>query len=449
MKTAKLITLLILISTICFGQEKNKLLDSLFSTMNQRGQFYGNVLIAEHNKIVFSESYGYADREKKVLLNEQTLFNIGSVSKAFTAIAILQLAEKEKLKLSDKVVKYLPDFPYAEITIHHLLIHAAGLPNDYDLLKNGNWDNSKIASNKDVLSALNEQKPELQFTPGERSEYSNLGYMLLAEIVKTSSKTDFKESLQNNLFRPANMTRTNIYNSEEIKQLENVAKGYLFYPFTGKYEEAIKIPEFISNYTLSGFQGDGNVYSSTIDLYNFYKALSNNTLITEESLKVAFQKHVPAKMEGTPDFGNSYGYGWTIINAPVQVVQRGGELPGYVSNTVWNITDDRLIIYLSNDYLSYTSYQNQIPYSIKGIFFNNKLQIPKMTASVELTKMVITSSKETLTEKIDEIKNNPDLYQIDLQGLKYLVMKLEQLGNKEKAEKISSLLQVSVKNQTN
>jgi CubicO group peptidase (beta-lactamase class C family) len=436
MKTAKLFTFFIFISAISFSQEKADLLDSLFRTMSERGQFYGNVLIAEHNKVIFSKSYGFADREKNERLNEQTLFNVGSVSKAFTAIAILQLAEKRKLDLADKVIKYLPGFPYPDITIHHLLIHAGGLPDDYDLLKKNDWDNSRIATNKDVMSALFEQKPALQFTPGERSEYSNLGYMILSEIVKVVSQTDFKAYLQEHIFIPANMNRTNIYNAEEIKQVENVAKGYVLYPFTGKYEEAIKIPEFASNYMISGFLGDGNVYSTTIDLYNFYEALSNNTLISEESLKTAFQKHIPAKMEGTPDFGNSYGYGWTIINAPVQVVQRGGELTGYVSNTVWNITEERLIIYLSNDYLPYTSYQNQIPMSIAGVFYQNKVQLPKMTASVELTKMVITSSKETLTKKIEEIKNKPDLYQIDFQGLKFLVMKLEQIGNKEKADLI-------------
>ncbi len=436
MKTAKLFTFFIFISAISFSQEKADLLDSLFRTMSERGQFYGNVLIAEHNKVIFSKSYGFADREKNERLNEQTLFNVGSVSKAFTAIAILQLAEKRKLDLADKVIKYLPGFPYPDITIHHLLIHAGGLPDDYDLLKKNDWDNSRIATNKDVMSALFEQKPALQFTPGERSEYSNLGYMILSEIVKVVSQTDFKAYLQEHIFIPVNMNRTNIYNAEEIKQVENVAKGYVLYPFTGKYEEAIKIPEFASNYMISGFLGDGNVYSTTIDLYNFYEALSNNTLISEESLKTAFQKHIPAKMEGTPDFGNSYGYGWTIINAPVQVVQRGGELTGYVSNTVWNITEERLIIYLSNDYLPYTSYQNQIPMSIAGVFYQNKVQLPKMTASVELTKMVITSSKETLTKKIEEIKNKPDLYQIDFQGLKFLVMKLEQIGNKEKADLI-------------
>lgn len=436
MKTTKLLILFVFISSICFSQKKSELLDSLFSTMSQRGQFYGNVLIAQHNEVLFSKSYGYSDRTKEKFLNEETLFNVGSVSKAFTAIAILQLTEKEKLKLSDKVSKYLPEFPYPEITIHHLLVHAGGLPSDYELLISSEWDNSKIAVNKDVMSALIKQKTALQFTAGDRSEYSNLGFIILSEIIKQVSESDFKEYLLRNIFEPAGMSRTNIYNAEEIQQIENVAIGYVLYPFTGKYEEAIKIPEFISNYTLSGFQGDGNVYSSTIDLFNFYKALSNNALITEESLKVAFQKHIPARMESTSDFGNSYGYGWTIINAPVQVVQRGGELPGYVSNTIWNITDDRLIIYLSNDYLSYTSYQNQIPYSIGGIFFQNKVEIPKMAASVELTKMVIPSSTEILSNKINEIKMNPDMYQIDLQGLEFLVMKLEQMGNKEKADLI-------------
>lgn len=435
MKIAKLFTLLfIFISTISFGQEKADLLDSLFSIMSQRGQFYGNVLIAEHNEIVFSKSYGYADRENKEPLNELSLFNIGSVSKAFTAIAILQLAEKKKLNLTDRVLKYLPEFPYPEITIQQLLMHAGGLPNDYILLDI--LDRNKIAANDDIFEILYSQRPPLLFAPGERSEYSNLGYMILAEIVKQVSETDFKEYLQSNIFRPANMNRTNIYNADEIKQVENVANGYVLYPFTGKYEEAIKIPEFASNYVMSGFLGDGNIYSTTIDLYNFYKALSDNTLITEESLKAAFQKHIPAKMEGTPDFGHNYGYGWLIINAPKQIVNRGGELPGYVSNTIWNITDGRLIIYLINDYLSYTSYQSQIPMSVAGIFYQNTVQIPKMTASVELTKMVITSTPELLTAKINEIKSNPELYQVDLNGLKFLVMKLEQTGNKEKADLI-------------
>ena len=434
MRTIKLLTLFICISTLGFSQGKADLFDSLFSTMNQRRQFYGNVLIAENSNITFSKCYGYADREKKTLLNEQSLFNIGSVSKAFTAIAILQLVENKKVKLSDYVSKYLPDFPYPDITIHHLLIHAAGLPLDY--FPHDSIDKSTIATNNDVLSVLYSKKPPLLFKPGQRSEYSNLGYMILAEVVKASSKVDYKDYLQEKIFGLANMTRTDIYTAKEIKQVENVAKGYVLYPFSGKYVEAINIPEFRSNYTMSGFQGDGNVYSTTTDLFNFYKTLSNNTLIKEASLKLAYQNHISANMQGTPDYGHSYGYGWLILNAPKQIVNRGGELPGYVTNTSWNIPDERLIIYLSNDYLSYTSYQNQLPMAIAGIFYQNKVEIPKMVASVELTKIVITSSTESIIAKINEIKSNPELYLIDLQGLKFLVMKLEQTGNNDKADLI-------------
>jgi CubicO group peptidase (beta-lactamase class C family) len=234
------------------------------------------------------------------------------------------------------------------------------------------------------------------------------------------------------------MVRTSIYNADQIKQVENVAKGFLLYPFTGKYENAIDIPEFATQYATSGFQGDGNVYSTTSDLFRFYEALSNNTLINKESLQIAFQKHISAQMKGTPDFGHSYGYGWLIMNAPTQTVYRGGGLQGYVSNTFWNLTDDRVIIYLMNEYLSYTSYDKQIPYAIGNIFHQNKLHIPQMLASVELTKVVVTASKEMLACKIQEIKNCPALYQIDIEGLKMLVMKLEQIGNMEKADLIKN-----------
>lgn len=425
------IFLFILTLTFCFGQEKSELLDSLFSTMHERGQFSGSVLIAEQNEITYSKSFGFADRKTKSRLNEHTLYNTGSVSKAFTAIAILQLAEKGRLVISDFVNKYLPEFPYPDITIHHLLIHAGGF--ELNHVSMDSLDKHRIATNDDVFQVLYAQKPPLQFVPGERSEYSNLGYMILAEIVEKASETGFKEYLKTNIFLPANMTRTGIYNADEIKQVDNVAKGYTLYPFTGKYEEAMKVPE-LASYVSSGFLGDGNVYSSTLDLHNFYKALAHHKLITQESLKEAFLKHIPAQMKGTPDFGHSYGYGWTVFNTPKQIVHRGGELQGYVSNTFWNVTEERVIIYLINDHLSYTSYHGQIPMSVAGILNENALQIPKMLTSIELTKIAPTSTLEEMNNKIKHIKKNPQLYHVDVNGLRFLVHKLEQLDQSEKAK---------------
>jgi len=271
MKPVKMCFLLLIIIPICSGQDKAVLLDSLFNTMHLRSQFNGNILIAEKGKIIYTKCYGFADRENHVPLNPNSLFNVGSVSKAFTGVAIQQLEEKNKLKISDKVIDYLPGFPYPDITIHHLLIHAGGLPADYGLLKN--WDNSKIATNDDVLSALYTQKPDLIFTPGARSEYNNLGYIILSEIVEKVTNMKFRDYLDKNIFKPANMIRTNIYNAEEINEINNVARGYLFYPFTGKYEEAIRVHEFSSSYAVSGFQGDGNIYSTITDLNNFIQAL--------------------------------------------------------------------------------------------------------------------------------------------------------------------------------
>ncbi|HOO42534.1 MAG TPA: serine hydrolase domain-containing protein [Bacteroidales bacterium] len=448
-------SLTVLILIFCFvlatgcrnnpDREKALLLDTLFTTMHARGQFNGNVLIAENGKIIYKNCLGYANREKQIPLNENTLFNTGSVSKIFTAIAIQQLDEKGLLEISDPVEKHLPGFPYPEITIHHLLIHAAGLPEDSHLLQNCGWDRSKIAKNKDLLEALYAQKPTLRFTPGQSSVYNNLGYVVLAHIVEQASGLDFKEYLHQNIFNSAKMERTSIYDMEEIKQADNVAKGYLFYPFTGQYEEAIKIPEFSGGYAVSGFYGDGNVYSTVTDLYRFYRALDAGKLITGESFEKAIQKHILAhNLYGENEYGVSFGYGWSIADAPVTIIQRGGELPGYLSNSIWNLDNDRLIIYLMNDYLAYLSYQSYIYPAYARIMHQNLLEIPKLTASVELTKIAVTGSLEEMKHKIQEIKEQPDLYDKDIHGLQFLVHKLNELDLTEKAALIMDAFQEPV-----
>jgi len=426
-------------------REKALLLDTLFTTMHERGQFNGNVLIAENGQIIYQNCLGYADREKQIPLDENTLFNTGSVSKIFTAIAIQQLEEKNLLKLEDPVEKHLPGFPYPEVTIHHLLIHAGGLPEDSQLLQNCDWDRSKIARNKDLLEALYAQKPDLRFTPGQNSAYNNLGYIILAQVVEQVSGQNFKDYLYQHIFHPAKMEKTTIYNREEIKNVDNVARGYLFYPFTGKYEEAITIPEFSGSYTVSGFYGDGNVYSTITDLFRFYRALDDGKLINSQSFEKATQKHILAhNLYGENEYGVSFGYGWSIADAPVTIIQRGGELPGYLSNSIWNLDNDRLIIYLMNDYLNYMSYQSYIYPAYARIMHQNLLEIPKLFASVELTKMAVTCTQEEMALKIQEIKEQPDLYDTDIHGLQFLVHKLNQLDLTEKTALIMDAFQEPV-----
>src|SRR6056297_2193783 len=326
MKSLQISFLFLLIGFLTSAQEKTALYDSLFSTMHERNQFKGSVLVAEKGEVVYENCFGYADRAAKTELNKHTMFNTGSMSKLFTALAIQQLAENGELAYSDKVNKYLTEFPYPVITIHHLLVHAGGLPVDKSLLDKVNWDYSKIATNKDVLKVLYEEKPELKFAPGEKSRYSNLGYMVLAEVIKKASGKDFNHFLQEHIFEPAGMDRTGIYNREEIKEMKNVARGYLFYPFTGQYERAVEVPEFSFHYAISGFEGDGNVYSTIWDLFSLYQALKNHELISKASWEKATTKHILARnMNGVNEYETSYGYGWTIAPAPEPelVVQRG------------------------------------------------------------------------------------------------------------------------------
>lgn len=432
MKVIKILFPLLIITILARAQDKAGLYDSLFTAMHNQKQFNGNVLIAEKGKVVYTGNFGMADRQHEIKLNDSTLFNTGSMSKLFTAIAILQLNEKNKLDLQDKVVKHLPSFPYSNIRIHHLLIHASGLPDS--LLQMANWDFSKIATNEDILPVLYNEKPPLMFEPGEKSTYSNNGYMVLAEIVEAASGKKFEKYLQKNIFEPANMVHTGIYNSKKIKKVENVAKGYLFYPFTGKYERAIEVPEFSYIKAISGLTGDGNVYSTVDDLYNFHTTLNSGKLISKHSLKMSYTRYILARNTlGNVEFGNSYGYGWVISKPPHLLLQRGGELPGYVSNMIWDVKNDRIIIYLINDYLSYLSYHRQIFFAYMGIAYENKLNIPKLKAGIELSKIAITSTLDEMEAKINEIKANAGRYELHTNGLKFLVHKLQQLGKNKKA----------------
>lgn len=441
MKIVSLFFSLLLIVQLSYSQEKVEMLDSLFNTMHDRGQFSGNVLVVAEGEMIYNKSFGFADRTVKTPLNAGTLFNAGSVSQTFTAVAILQLNEKEKLDVDKKVKGYLPGFPYEQVTIGHLLSHASGLP-ELRVLMEG-WEVSKIVTNEDVMGQLYEKKPELKFPPGTNSEFNKLGYIILAEVVEAVSKKDYNRYLKDNIFTPSGIIRASIYNADQINQVDNRAKGYLFNPFTQKFEEAINVPDFGNLYAMSGTQGDGNVWLSTGDLLNFCKALASASILDEESVLSMFLKKTEAKMPGqSGSYGRYFSYGWTIPDAPYRIAQSRGDIPGFDASIVWNLSENRMMISLSNDYLSFTSYNSVLPYAIGTIITRNTLNIPKKYASIELTNMVMHISREQIKEKLLEFKADPEVYDYDIAGLEYLVKRLKDRGETERASVIESLLYI-------
>lgn len=439
MKIIRILILLLFAVQACTAQEKAMMIDSLLKTMHERDQFSGNLLVVSGGEMIYHESFGFADRTNETLLNENTLFNTGSISKAFTAVAILQLNEKGKIDIDEFVKKYLHKFPYDRITIGHLLTHASGLPAKSTLIEG--IGTSNIVGNKEVMKILYDQKPDLQFSPGSNSLFNDVGYIVLAEIVEVVSKQGFKLYLKENIFSPAGMDRTDIFKSVEINNVENVAKGYLFSPFTQKYEEAIKSPDFGDIQSASGSKGDDNIWSTTGDLLRFCQAISTSSILNEESVSTMFLKKTDALMPGqTRSYGNSFSYGWTIPDAPYRIAQARGDMPGFNSQIVWNLTDKRMIIYLSNNYLSFTSYNNLLPYAVGTVVNQGVLNIPKKYASVELTNVVLHISEKEIKDLMDTLKSESETYDFDVPGIEYLVKRLKEMGENEKADLILNLI---------
>ena len=227
----RFLLLFLLNAAISFSQNKESELDKYFTALTQNQEFNGSVLLVDQGKVIYQKSFGYADFSKKIKNSNSSLINIASISKTFTAIAVLQLKEKKKLDLNETFAKYFPEFPYPEITIKQLLSHTSGLPDNEALFDSLVTKNpAKIFTNSDIIPALllYHDSKELRFKPGERWGYSNIGYDLLALLVEKISNLSFAIYMQRNIFLPAGMTHTYIQTSLVQKADKNRCNNYTY-----------------------------------------------------------------------------------------------------------------------------------------------------------------------------------------------------------------------------
>ena len=216
---------LIIFNNDCFGQTKNEQLDKLLNRYNEYGKFNGSVLVTDQGKIVYKKGFGLANMEWDIPNKPNTKHRLGSVTKQFTAMLILQLAADGKLDLHVPITKYLPDYPKEsgdKITIHHLLTHSSGIPN-YTAFPGFFAENSRNPYTPDEFVKEFEDK-DLEFTPGENFNYSNSGYFLLGVIIEKISGKTYEQMLRENIFTPLGMNDTGYDNHEDI--LKNRATGY-------------------------------------------------------------------------------------------------------------------------------------------------------------------------------------------------------------------------------
>lgn len=320
-------------------------IDSVMKALVDTARFNGNVLVAKEGKVVYQKNFGFANFDTGAKLNDSSMFDLASVSKAFTSMAIMMLHEEGKIGYEDDVRKFLPELPYEGMTVRHFLTHTSGIP-EYEELMMQNFDNKKIASNADVLKMLAQLKPPIKFKPGEKWSYSNTAYAMLATIVERTSGEKFGDFLRARIFTPLDMKRTRVYITRRSGEvLDNYAFGYVWVDSLKKYVLPDSLKEFTYVYTLDGIQGDGVVNSTTPDLFKWNEALYTDRLVSKQTLEEAF-----ASEKLNNDSLCNYGFGWFIENDSIdgRIVRHTGSWTGYRALLVRFLDSKDCIIILTN-----------------------------------------------------------------------------------------------------
>src|SRR6266404_3698414 len=301
------------------AQEIQRYFDSLASD----GKLSGVVLVAKDGITVASKAAGIANKATGAAIDLNTKFNLGSMNKMFTAIAIAQLAQAGKLSFSDTVGKPLPDYPNKEVagkvTIHQLLTHTSGM---------GMYWNEKFMAQREKLLTVAAHLPlfetdPLLFPPGEKFQYSNSGYMLLGAIIEKVSGQDYYSYVQEHIYKAAGMSDTGFY--EPGKETPNLAIGYTRMGPDGK-----RLDEPQDNTNTREVKGGpaGGGYSTAGDLVKFHMALRSYKLLNEESMKLVTTGKVDA---GGPGGRYGYGFGERMLDGK-RIVGHNGGAPGIAAN---------------------------------------------------------------------------------------------------------------------
>ncbi|WP_020599848.1 serine hydrolase domain-containing protein [Spirosoma panaciterrae] len=344
-----------LVRPILSNAQASKALDSLFYRLDTAHAFNGNVLIQEEGLTTYQHAVGLANLKTAKKHSVQSAFQIGSISKTFTAVAVLQLIQQHKLDLHERYQTYFPDFPYPQVRIDHLLSHTSGLPDKEELFfPLLDQDSTRQVSNQDIIPALKQSNKVLAFLPGSQWRYCNIGYALLATLVEKISGERFGDYLAQHIFRPAGMHHSYLLGSRSDDT--NYATGYLVrHHYLGDMEpisSSRKVRRW--TYNLRGLYGPTNIISTTSDLASYATALDQHKLLKKGMQDLAFAPY--QLTDGTlaapgGEFGAAnYGLGWFLPRDTQlgRIVMHTGREPGFFTFFWHDLTHHRTIILLDN-----------------------------------------------------------------------------------------------------
>ena len=315
-------------------------IDSILTRYQKKTYFNGSVLVAYKGNVIHRKNYGYADLRRRTTLTDSSIFQLASVSKQFTAAAVLILIDENKLQLTDKLRDFFPQLPFEGITIKHLLNHTSGLPL-YFWYADHVWDSDTPPNNQQMIETMakNEMKPF--FAPGQKFEYSNTGYFLLASILEKVSGLSFANFLKTKIFDPLNMNQTYVY----TYPFDSIRTHQLIGYQVSRRGRAREIPPFLND----GIYGDKNVYSTTKDLFLWLKGLNEGKILSQNSLKLMYTQGKTNSGWKAP-----YGMGFRLENRNDEnVIYHNGKWNGF-RTSVKNYIDNDIWVIL----LNHTNYSN-------------------------------------------------------------------------------------------
>ena len=344
--------------------DKHTMMENLAREMSKKDSFNGAWLYAEKGGIVSKGALGFRDPEDTLPITEDTIFQLASVSKNFTAAAVMLLVREGKLHLEDEITGFFPEIPYPCVTVRHLLTHTSGIPDYFD---DADWfikiwkEERRVPGNDEIVRFLRETKAKPYFAPGEGLHYSNTGYNLLALLVERLSGVPYEEFLQKNIFEPAGMSATRCCHiRRDGVPFENYAQATVY--DDGNCVADIDSAEDGDVVAFDGLNGDDYVYTNIFDMFRWDRALREGKVLTLEEQRLMY---TPAKLTNGEDAvydeddGLGYGFGWAVGRDEELglVVSHSGGMPGVSTWFERFIDADRVLVILScRDYRDVRAY---------------------------------------------------------------------------------------------
>lgn len=407
---------LLFTSTVMFAQTHSEKIDQLLAKYQEYGQFNGSALVAMNGKLLLKKGYGQANMEWGIPNQANTKHRLGSITKQFTAVLILQLANQGKVDLQANVSTYIPDYPKEagdKITVHHLLTHTAGVPN-YTSFPDFFATKSRNPHTPEELVGVFSNLP-LEFTPGAQFAYSNSGYALLGVIVEKVTGKSYETALKEMIFDPLEMTNTGYDHHDRI--IENRASGY---QKTGStYINADYLDMSIP-------YAAGSMYSTVEDLFLWDQALYTEKVLPKKYMDLMFTPYVEA-------FGMHYGYGWSVGKVPLgetgieqDIITHGGGINGF-NTLISRLPKDKEVVILLNN--TGGANLSDMSKGINAILHDQPYELPKQSVSAAVVATMMDKGIPAGLTHFEKIKDDPkyQLSENDMNTEGYRLLRADQL----------------------